>query len=208
MTANQINLRNVIETERSNRVREEQGFLSIAETTRSNVAREGETLRSNLASESIRSQANAINAVSAAAAATSAAAAVMNANTQATRVEYDYSLGQGQNYINSYRAQTERIGTIPWDQVLDIQRQNANSNSAQASASWLNAVINATESDSRIALNSANALLSNERAASESYLRPITGNLQQSQTYLNDVRRAWTGVGEAFNAIPYAVGGK
>lgn len=135
MTANQINYLNYLESKRHN-LRTEGLTATDVETRRLQYS---ESLRSNLASEEIRRQANSINALNAQASLQQASAAWYNAETNRQNVANNYALGLEQNKIaalrNSdlYELDLRRI-------ALEQQQQNTNAMNAQTNA--LNANVN------------------------------------------------------------------
>lgn len=162
MTGNQLRYAELLETRRNN-------IVVSTETNRHNVTVENETQRHNLADESIRYQANAINAqhyanqdaagfMNAASNARQAAAAEQNAATNygnyinsAYQVEgqrqywSDYNANQQTKIQNDYRlgVQKNLIDAFIGSGNLGVNRQNAATNAQNAETNRKNAETNA-----------------------------------------------------------------
>lgn len=126
MTTNQIQYQAHLENVRHNKEMERQGVLNIDELVRHQKAVEGETARSNLANEFIRSQANAINASSVreTARANQAREGIQwasNYETQRSNLANE-EIRRGANAINAQNAETNEYQAAIADYNAQTQR--------------------------------------------------------------------------------------
>lgn len=189
MTANQINYLNYLEAVRHNQATEQLTGLDV----QTRQLAQTETVRSNLASEDIRRQTNAINMLNAQAALSQASAAWYNAETNRRAMINNYDIANRQTNIENYKA-----NNLAGLQVAQREQAEANAHSlkVQANEAALNGVANRLYTNTQTQYQ---ALINDDYAVDKMYQRE-TWSAEQFQ-------RRMTGLGSFLGGAGGMIGG-